>query len=112
MTVPDVLQAYMGGLKKDRGGGRRLMRLRSARVLVSNDDGINAWDQVLERIANLTLSDDVWVVAPESEQSASGHSLTLTSPLRVGKSAPESSPVNRRRPRTASCWRLSTSTYA
>ena len=61
------------------------MRLRSARVLVSNDDGINAPGlKALERIAK-SLSDDVWVVAPESEQSASGHSLTLTSPLRVRK---------------------------
>ena len=59
------------------------MRLRSARVLVSNDDGINAPGlKILERIAK-SLSDDVWVVAPESEQSASGHSLT--SPLRVRK---------------------------
>ena len=59
------------------------MRLRSARVLVSNDDGINAPGlKVLERIAK-SLSDDVWVVAPESEQSASGHSLTLTSPPRL-----------------------------
>lgn len=53
------------------------------RILVTNDDGIAAPGlAVLERIAR-TLSDDVWVVAPESEQSASGHSLTLTLPLRV-----------------------------
>ena len=61
------------------------MRLRGARILVSNDDGINAPGlKVLEKIAK-SLSDDVWVVAPESEQSASGHSLTLTLPLRVRK---------------------------
>ena len=59
------------------------MDLRRARILVSNDDGINAPGiKVLERIAK-SLSDDVWIVAPESEQSASGHSLTLTLPLRV-----------------------------
>ncbi len=59
------------------------MDLSRARILVSNDDGINAPGlKVLERIAK-SLSDDVWVVAPESEQSASGHSLTLTLPLRV-----------------------------
>ena len=59
------------------------MDLSQARILVSNDDGINAPGiKVLEKIAK-TLSDDVWVVAPESEQSASGHSLTLTLPLRV-----------------------------
>jgi len=61
------------------------MRLRGARILVSNDDGINAPGlKVLEKMAK-SLSDDVWVVAPESEQSASGHSLTLTLPLRVRK---------------------------
>lgn len=59
------------------------MNLRGARILVSNDDGINAPGiKVLEKIAK-RLSDDVWIVAPESEQSASGHSLTLTLPLRV-----------------------------
>ena len=61
------------------------MRLRDARILVSNDDGINSPGlKVLEKIAK-SLSSDVWVVAPESEKSASGHSLTLTQPLRVRK---------------------------
>ena len=36
----------------------------------------------LERIARV-LSDDVWVVAPEYEQSGVSRSLTLTEPLRV-----------------------------
>jgi 5'-nucleotidase len=53
------------------------------RILISNDDGINAPGfAVLERIA-ASLSDDVWVVAPETEQSGAGHSLTLHRPLRV-----------------------------
>lgn len=57
--------------------------LAGARILISNDDGINAPGiKVLERIAR-SLSDDVWVVAPESEQSAAGHSLTIRRPLRV-----------------------------
>ncbi len=30
-----------------------------------------------------TLSDDIWVVAPETEQSGASHSLTLTLPLRL-----------------------------
>ncbi len=38
--------------------------------------------KTLERIAR-TLSDDVWVVAPETNQSGAAHSLTLTRPLRV-----------------------------
>lgn len=55
------------------------------RILVSNDDGINAPGiAILEKVAR-TLSDDVWVIAPESEQSGAGHSLTLTKPLRLRK---------------------------
>lgn len=53
------------------------------RILVTNDDGINAPGlKVLREIA-LALSDDVWVVAPETNQSGSGHSLTLHEPLRL-----------------------------
>lgn len=53
------------------------------RILVTNDDGINAPGlKVLERVAK-SLCDEVWVVAPETEQSGAGHSLTLTQPLRL-----------------------------
>jgi 5'-nucleotidase len=53
------------------------------RILVTNDDGINGHGlKVAEGIAR-TLSDDVWVVAPESEQSGASHSLTLVAPLRL-----------------------------
>jgi 5'-nucleotidase len=53
------------------------------RILVSNDDGIHALGlEVAERIAS-ALSDDVWVVAPETEQSGASHSLTITQPLRI-----------------------------
>ncbi|CAK0753719.1 broad specificity 5'(3')-nucleotidase and polyphosphatase [uncultured Gammaproteobacteria bacterium] len=57
--------------------------LSRARILLSNDDGIQAPGlAVLERIAH-TLSDDVWVVAPETEQSGVSHSLTIHRPLRL-----------------------------
>jgi len=53
------------------------------RILVTNDDGINARGlAVLEEIA-ARLSDDIWVVAPSEEQSGAGHSLTLTQPVRL-----------------------------
>ena len=56
---------------------------REPRILISNDDGINAPGlKVLEDIAQ-TLSDDVWIVAPETEQSGASHSLTLHDPLRL-----------------------------
>jgi len=56
-----------------------------ARVLLSNDDGIEAPGlKLLEKIAR-SLFKDVWVVAPETEQSATSHSLTIRRPLRVRK---------------------------
>jgi len=56
--------------------------LSRQRILVTNDDGINAPGiALLEKIAR-KLCDDVWVVAPDTEQSGTGHSLTLTQPLR------------------------------
>jgi len=55
------------------------------RILLTNDDGIHAEGlAVLERIAR-TLSDDVWVVAPEADQSGFAHSLSLSEPLRMRK---------------------------
>lgn len=59
--------------------------LNAARILVTNDDGINAEGlAALEQIAR-SLSDEVWVVAPETEQSGAGHSLTLHAPIRARK---------------------------
>jgi 5'-nucleotidase len=55
------------------------------RILLTNDDGVNAPGlKVLEKIAR-ALSDDVWIVAPTEEQSGAGHSLTLTKPIRLRK---------------------------
>jgi 5'-nucleotidase len=55
------------------------------RILVTNDDGINAPGlKSLTKIAR-ELSDDIWIVAPEYEQSGASHSLTLTEPLRIRK---------------------------
>lgn len=55
------------------------------RILLTNDDGIHADGlEVLERIAR-QLSDDVWVVAPETDQSGYAHSLSLSEPLRLRK---------------------------
>lgn len=74
-----------------RGGRRRAylfhIKLKDIpmRILLTNDDGIHAEGlAVLERIAR-TLSDDVWVVAPEADQSGFAHSLSLSEPLRMRK---------------------------
>ena len=53
------------------------------RILVTNDDGIHAEGlNVCQKIAR-ELSDDVWIVAPEFDQSGVAHSLTLNDPLRL-----------------------------
>ena len=53
------------------------------RILLTNDDGVNARGlRLLESIAR-KLSDDVWIVAPSDEQSGAGHSLTLSTPVRL-----------------------------
>lgn len=53
------------------------------RILLTNDDGIHAPGlKSLEKIAR-ELSDDVWVVAPETDQSGVAHSLSLNDPLRL-----------------------------
>ena len=53
------------------------------RILLTNDDGINAPGlKVLEEIAR-QFSDDIWICAPSEEQSGAGHSLTLTRPVRL-----------------------------
>src|SRR5438309_3160007 len=55
------------------------------RILLTNDDGINARGlRLLEAVAR-KLSDDIWIVAPTEEQSGAGHSLTLTTPVRLRK---------------------------
>ena len=53
------------------------------RILITNDDGIHAEGRdVCEKIAR-ALSDDVWVIAPEYDQSGVAHSLSLNDPLRL-----------------------------
>ncbi|PZU58292.1 MAG: 5'/3'-nucleotidase SurE [Brevundimonas sp.] len=55
------------------------------RILLTNDDGIEAEGlECLEKIAR-TLTDDVWVCAPAVEQSGKGRGITLTEPLRVNR---------------------------
>jgi 5'-nucleotidase len=59
------------------------LNLASARVLIANDDGIHAPGlKVLEKAVR-SLAREVWVVAPETEQSAASHSLTMRRPLYV-----------------------------
>lgn len=59
------------------------------RILISNDDGIEAAGlAALEEIAR-SISDDVWVCAPASEASGAGHSITVHRPLRIRTFGPK-----------------------
>ncbi len=53
------------------------------RILLTNDDGIDSPGLHALREIALQLSDDVWVVAPETNQSGASHSLSLHEPLRM-----------------------------
>ena len=58
------------------------------RILITNDDGARAPGlEVLEAIAR-TFTDDVWVIAPEVDQSGVSHAVSLHEPLRVYEDAP------------------------
>src|SRR6218665_4036436 len=58
-------------------------KLSDARILISNDDSIHADGiKVMEEIVS-SITPNVWVVAPETQMSAAGHSLTIHMPLRL-----------------------------
>ena len=61
----------------------------AARILVTNDDGVHS--PGIELLAALAsrYSDDVWVVAPDSERSGASHSVSLADPLRIREVAPK-----------------------
>jgi 5'-nucleotidase len=64
------------------------------RILLTNDDGIHAPGLgVLESIAR-ELSDDIWIVAPELEQSGKGRAISLTEFVRVRELEPQRYAVN------------------
>lgn len=53
------------------------------RILLTNDDGIDSPGLHALRDIARQLSDDVWIVAPETNQSGASHSLSLHEPLRM-----------------------------
>jgi 5'-nucleotidase len=55
------------------------------RILISNDDGL--YTEGLDILIDFakTISDDVWVVVPNKQRSASGHAITLHDIVRVKK---------------------------
>jgi len=60
------------------------MNIKKPFILLTNDDGINA--QGISALAReIRKIGEVIIVAPDSEQSAVGHAITLTEPLRAKK---------------------------
>ena len=55
------------------------------RILITNDDGINAPGlKILKKIAlRLTNEDNIFTVAPSSERSGVGHCISYTSPMMI-----------------------------
>ncbi len=58
------------------------------RILVTNDDGIHAPGLALAEKLAREISDDIFVIAPETEQSGVAHSLSLNDPLRLREISP------------------------
>jgi 5'-nucleotidase len=62
----------------------RYLRGKPLKILISNDDGVNAKGiKVLALRLAQDAENEVYVVAPDRERSATGHSLTLHKPLRI-----------------------------
>ena len=59
------------------------MPVANPRVLLVNDDGIDAPGLVMLEAIVRRFTDDIWVVAPDEERSGAGHSLATTIPIRV-----------------------------
>ncbi|MDD3419870.1 MAG: 5'/3'-nucleotidase SurE, partial [Candidatus Gastranaerophilales bacterium] len=58
------------------------------KILISNDDGIQA-SGIRAMMEVLSAEHDVYVIAPDGERSAAGHSITLHTPLRVEEIEPK-----------------------
>jgi 5'-nucleotidase len=57
---------------------------KKRRILITNDDGYFSFG-IKALFKDLSRTDEVYMVAPDREQSASSHSLTLSRPLRMHK---------------------------
>jgi 5'-nucleotidase len=82
---PTLPLSVLPDISPTRGEIGLPLPIADMRILLTNDDGIHDEGLAsLERIAR-TLSDDIWVVAPETDQSGYAHSLSLSEPLRLRK---------------------------
>jgi 5'-nucleotidase len=63
-------------------------------ILVSNDDGVFSPGIMALALAMSEVADKVLIVAPDVEQSASGHAITVRRPLRYKRTSLEGLPKN------------------
>src|SRR5262245_2211534 len=68
--------------KLSNASNNRIVKERM-RILITNDDGIHSDGLDVCAEIGKQLSDDVWVIAPEFDQSGVSHSLSLNDPLRL-----------------------------
>jgi 5'-nucleotidase len=61
---------------------------RIERVLLTNDDGVDAPGLQILEAAAASIASEVWVVAPEHDRSGTSHSISLHAPLRVHQIGP------------------------
>jgi len=59
------------------------------RILLTNDDGVHAPGLAIAESIAHTVTDDVWIVAPEREQSGTSRAMTLAAQLRVRQIGPK-----------------------
>ncbi len=59
-----------------------------ARILLTNDDGIDAPGLAVLEAAAAELAAEVWVVAPEHDQSGQSHAISLHHPIRAAPRGP------------------------
>lgn len=70
------------------------MNPKDTRVLITNDDGFSSQGiNVLYEISCL-LFKEVWLIAPETEQSGKGHSLTLRNSLQITQRSEKKFSIN------------------
>ena len=81
IAVPDALAPYMGGMKRDRKRASHDTCASSSPTTTASTRRASTSASEIAR----ALSDDVWVVAPETDQSGVSHSLSLNDPLRLRK---------------------------
>ena len=53
-------------------------------ILITNDDGIRA-DGIIELAKELAKTHNIYVVAPDTQRSATGHAITIHNPIMVNK---------------------------